>query len=68
MHQRNMVHQSLLPANLLLSQGQGGDAGGLMVQLSNLSLSVDVSDSALMGGATLAEIWNQNRLEIDNPL
>jgi len=68
MHQRDRVHASLLPSSLLLSQGHQEDVKGLLVQLSNLSLSVDVSDSALMGGATLAEIWNQNKLERDDPL
>ena len=68
MHQRDRVHASLLPSNLLLSQGHHGDPSSLLVQLQNLSLSVDVSDKALRGGATLAEIWNQNKLERDDPL
>ena len=69
MHIRERVHQRLIPRNVLLSVAdEAARPEGLLVQLQDLALAVDISDSALIGGATLAEIWAQNKLEREDPL
>lgn len=67
-HDRNRVHQRLLPGNVLLSCSHDTEPEELLVQLQNFSLAADISDSALIGGATLAEIWNFNQIENADPL
>lgn len=67
-HDRKRVHQRLLPGNVLLSCGHNDDSEDLLVQLQNFSLAADISDSALIGGATLAEIWHHNQIENEDPL
>ena len=69
MHIRERVHQRLVPGNVLLSVAdEAARPEALLVQLQDLALAVDISDSALIGGATLAEIWAQNKLEREDPL
>lgn len=57
MHTNNRLHQSLGPGSVVLSTAQERDAGVLRVRLRDLAFSVDVSNEALMGGATIAELW-----------
>lgn len=67
MHRRERIHQKLEPRNAVLSGTQGGGAELLQVRLQDLALSADISDAALLGGATLAELW-QGKKEHNNPL
>mmetsp|Transcript_3010 Transcript_3010/g.8791 ORF Transcript_3010/g.8791 Transcript_3010/m.8791 type:complete len:446 (+) Transcript_3010:172-1509(+) len=60
LHQNMRLHQSLGPASLLLSTSDEKRWQQLRVRIADLGLSVDASDSALYGGATLAEIWDNN--------
>ena len=57
-HKRHFLHQSLGPSSLLLSTLDETETdSGLAVSLSELAFAVDASDEALIGGATLAEIF-----------
>ncbi len=40
----------------------------LRARLQDLALSVDATDEALFGGATLAAIWERNAIYQNNPL
>ena len=46
------------------------DSGGrpLIARLQDLAFSVDVSDAALYGGATLADIWEKGTIDARDPL
>jgi len=63
MHSRNRLHQSLGPSSLILSTTEERDAYGLRCRLRDLAFAVDVSDEALMGGATLSEIWERGSVQ-----
>lgn len=58
MHANNRVHQSLFPESLLLSSTEERDASFLRVRLYDFGFALDVSDAALMGGATLGDLWD----------
>lgn len=65
-HRRERVHRRLTPDNLLLAWGDAGPER-LSLQLMDLSLSADISDACMLGGATLAALWHGQK-ERDNPL
>ena len=44
------------------------DATSLQVRLKDLAFAVDVSNEALFGGATLADIWERGTISADDPL
>lgn len=67
MHRREKIHQKLEPRNVLLLAEHQESPELLRVQLQDLALSTDISDAALLGGATLAELW-QGKKERDDPL
>ena len=59
MHKHGRLHCSLGPGSVLLSGGGNeGDPRALTARLSDLAFSVDVSESALFGGATIGELWD----------
>eukprot|EP00192_Tetraselmis_astigmatica_P011306 CAMPEP_0117664572 /NCGR_PEP_ID=MMETSP0804-20121206/9300_1 /TAXON_ID=1074897 /ORGANISM="Tetraselmis astigmatica, Strain CCMP880" /LENGTH=367 /DNA_ID=CAMNT_0005471831 /DNA_START=247 /DNA_END=1350 /DNA_ORIENTATION=- len=62
MHSRNRLHQSLGPGSLLLSTTQERDAYSLQAKLCDLAFAIDVSDQALFGGATVAEVWERGSI------
>eukprot|EP00873_Tetraselmis_striata_P006732 jgi/Tetstr1/426996/TSEL_017203.t1 len=63
MHKHQRLHQSLGPNSLVLSTTQERDAYTLQVRLQDMAFAVDMSSEALVGGATLAEIWEQNSID-----
>ena len=55
--------------NCLLSlQSVSGKFEAVQVRLWDLAFSVDVSDEALFGGATLGDIWDRGTIAADNPM
>jgi hypothetical protein len=40
----------------------------LIARLRDLAFSVDVSEAALYGGATLADIWESGKIDSKDPL
>lgn len=67
MHRRERVHQKLEPRNVVLSSPDELRPELLQAQLQDLALAADISDVALLGGATLAELW-QGKRERSDPL
>lgn len=63
MHSQNVIHQSLGPGSVVLSSIQERDAGIMVARLRDFAFSVDVSGPALLGGETLAEIWDGRRVQ-----
>ena len=68
MHARNRLHQSVGPSSVILSGTDETGSRPLLVRLRDLAFSVDVSEAALFGGATLADIWEQGRIDAKDPL
>ena len=67
-HSRNRLHQSLGPSSVILSTTDDSGTRPLIARLQDLAFSVDVSDAALYGGATLADIWEKGALDTKDPL
>lgn len=59
MHAGGRLHQSLGPASVLLSTTEERDAASLRARLTDLAFSADVSDEALVGGATIGDLWDR---------
>lgn len=57
LHANGRLHQSLGPSSLVLSTIRERNAAPLAVRLRDLAFSVDVTNEALVGGATLAELY-----------
>ena len=68
MHARNRLHQSVGPSSVVLSSTDDSGSRPLLVRLRDLAFSVDVSEAALFGGATLADIWERGRIDAKDPL
>ncbi len=68
MHSRNRLHQSVGPSSVVLSGTDDSGSRPLLVRLRDLAFSVDVSEAALFGGATLADIWERGRIDAKDPL
>ena len=62
------LHQSVGPSSVLLSSTDESGARPLVARLWDLAFSVDVSDAALFGGATLADVWERGRIDTEDPL
>lgn len=62
MHTRYRLHQSLGPYSLTLSSPEERDARVLTAKIRDLGFAVDVSDAALYGGPTLADIWERGTM------
>lgn len=62
MHTRFRLHQSLGPYSLVLSTPDERDVRLLEARVRDLGFAVDVSDAALYGGATLADIWERGSI------
>ena len=62
MHARFRLHQSLGPYSLVLSTPDERDVRVLEARVRDLGFAVDVSDAALYGGATLADIWERGSI------
>jgi hypothetical protein len=62
MHGRRRLHQSLGPASVLLNRNNEMDVRLLNARLRDLAFAVDVSDEALIGGATLGDIWDSGAI------
>ncbi|GMH41662.1 hypothetical protein BSKO_09572 [Bryopsis sp. KO-2023] len=60
MHRNGRLHQSLGPNSLMLTTFEELKVVDLEVRLWDLAFSVDVSNEALYGGGTLAEIWDMS--------
>lgn len=68
LHNRRRLHQSLGPASLLLTSVDERAPQRLKVNVADLALSVDASDEALFGGATLSDIWERGSIYATDPL
>lgn len=68
MHARERLHQSVGPSSVVLNTTDVSGARPLLVRLRDLAFSVDVSEAALFGGATLADIWERGRIDAKDPL
>ncbi|CAG9464847.1 unnamed protein product [Pedinophyceae sp. YPF-701] len=70
MHSRGWLHQSLGPQSVLLSTTEERDAARLNARLRDLAFAVKCSNEALMGGPTLADLWEAGKkmdAERDDP-
>jgi hypothetical protein len=60
LHKYGRLHQSLGPSSVILSTVDERNSSTLAARLRDLAFSVDITDEALYGGATLAEIYDYN--------
>ena len=67
-HSRNRLHQSLGPSSVVLNTTDYSGSRPLLARLQDLAFSVEVSDAALYGGATLADIWEKGTIDAMDPL
>ena len=56
------------PSSVVLNTTDESGSRPLIARLRDLAFSVDVSDAALYGGATLAEIWERGTIDRKDPL
>jgi hypothetical protein len=63
MHARRRLHNAFSPGAVLLNTTSEQEPGALHVEIRELAFGVDVSDSALFGGGTLAELWEKKRTD-----
>lgn len=68
LHHRRRLHQSLGPASLLLTSVDERAPRRVKVTVADLALSVDASNEALYGGATLSDIWERGSIYASDPL
>ena len=68
MHARQRLHQSIGPSSVVLNTMDDSGSRPLVARLKDLAFSVDVSDAALYGGATLADVWERGTISSKDPL
>ena len=59
MHANSRLHQSIGPGSVIINKTDERELRVMQARLRDLAFAVDVSNEAMVGGATLAEIWDQ---------
>ena len=67
MHANSRLHQSIGPGSVIINKTDERELRVMQARLRDLAFAVDVSNEAMVGGATLAEIWNQSTTAKTDP-
>ena len=67
MHTNSRLHQSIGPGSVVLNKTDERDLRVMQARLRDLAFAVDVSNEAMVGGATLGEIWDRGTISAPDP-
>jgi hypothetical protein len=67
LHKHDRLHQSLGPTSVVLNTIDERDVTTLTACVRDLAFSVDVTNEALLGGATLSDIYEARTTEPSEP-
>ena len=67
MHANSRLHQSIGPGSVIINKTDERELRVMQARLRDLAFAVDVSNEAMVGGATLAEIWDQGTIAKSDP-
>ncbi|KAL3150735.1 hypothetical protein ABBQ32_000517 [Trebouxia sp. C0010 RCD-2024] len=67
MHANSRLHQSIGPGSVVINKTDEREVRVMQARLRDLAFAVDVSNEAMVGGATLAEIWDQGTIAKPDP-
>ena len=67
MHANSRLHQSIGPGSVVINKTDERELRVMQARLRDLAFAVDVSNEATVGGATLAEIWDQGTIAKSDP-
>jgi len=67
MHANSRLHQSLGPGSVVLNKSDERDLRVMQARLRDLAFAVDISNEAMIGGATLGEIWDRGSISVPDP-
>lgn len=67
MHANSRLHQSIGPGSVVINKTDERDLRVTQARLRDLAFAVDVSDAAMIGGATLGEIWDKGTISAPDP-
>ena len=59
MHANSKLHQSIGPGSVVIKHSEERELQSMQARLRDLAFAVDISGEALVGGATLGDIWDQ---------
>ena len=67
MHANSRLHQSIGPGSVVLNKSDERDLRVMQARLRDLAFAVDISNEAMVGGATLGEIWDRGTISVPDP-
>lgn len=67
MHANSRLHQSIGPGSVIINKTDERELRVMQARLRDLAFAVDISNEAMVGGATLAEIWDQGTIAKSDP-
>ncbi len=67
MHANSRLHQSIGPGSVVISMSDERDLRAMQARLRDLAFAVDISNEAMIGGATLGEIWDRGTISVPDP-
>lgn len=67
MHTNSRLHQSIGPGSVVLNKSDERDLRVMQARLRDLAFAVDISNEAMVGGATLGEIWDRGTISVPDP-
>lgn len=67
MHANSRLHQSIGPGSVVINKTDEREVRVMQARLRDLAFAVDISSEAMVGGATLAEIWDQGTIAKPDP-
>ena len=67
MHANSRLHQSIGPGSVVLNKSDERDLRVMQARLRDLAFAVDISNEAMVGGATLGEIWDRAAITAPDP-
>ena len=67
MHANSRLHQSIGPGSVVLNKSDERDLRVMQARLRDLAFAVDISNEAMVGGATLGEIWDRAAIAAPDP-
>ena len=67
MHTNSRLHQSIGPGSVVIKHTDERDLNVMQARVRDLAFSVDISPEAMVGGATLGEIWDRGTISTSDP-
>lgn len=67
MHANSRLHQSIGPGSVVINMSDERDLRAMQARLRDLAFAVNISNEAMIGGATLGEIWDRGTISVPDP-